>query len=219
MIQKRSQLLLLGKKIGMTQIYNEAGCLLPVTVVQIEPSPVIQIKTKENDGYNAVQVGSRKNKESRLSKAELGHLKKAKAPALADLKEFRVQDTSQFAIGQVFTVDCFQPGEMVDVIGLSKGHGFQGVVSRYSFAGGPATHGHMSHRRAGSCGMRAKPGHIIKGKRMPGHMGDVRRTIQNLQIVKVLSDKNLLLIKGSVPGANGGKVFVRKAKKGKQVAA
>ena len=205
--------MLLGKKIGMTQVFGENNRLHPVTVVQVGPCPITQIKTVEKDGYNAVQIGYGEQKESRLSKGKLGHLKKAKVGALTHLKEFRVDDISGFNVGDVLTVDSFQKGEKIDVIGTTKGRGFQGVVRRYNFGGGPASHGSMFHRRGGSFGMCQWPGRILKGKKMPGHMGDVRRTVQNLEIINILPEKNIILIKGSLPGSNNSLVTVRTAKK------
>ena len=204
----------------MTQVFDENNRLHPVTVVQVGPCPVTQVKTVEKDGYNAVQVGYKEQKEQRLNKAKLGHLAKAKQGGLVHLREFRVEDVSEFNVGDVLTAESFQEGQMIDVIGTSKGRGFQGVVKRYNFAGGPASHGSMFHRRGGSYGMCQWPGHVIKGKKMPGHMGDVRRTVQNLQVVKVLPEKNLVLIRGSIPGSNGSLVTVRTAVKNrnKQVA-
>ncbi|MCG8526317.1 MAG: 50S ribosomal protein L3 [Opitutales bacterium] len=207
---------LLGKKIGMTQVFGDDNRLYPVTVVQVGPCPITQIKTVEKDGYNAVQIGYGEQKESRLSKAELGHLKGSKAGALSHLKEFRVDDVSEFNLGDVLTVESFKEGDKIDIIGTTKGRGFQGVVKRYNFAGGPASHGSMFHRRGGSYGMCQWPGHVIKGKKMPGHMGTVQRTVQNLQVVKVIPEKNLLLIKGSMPGFNGALVTVRTAIKKKR---
>jgi large subunit ribosomal protein L3 len=204
---------LLGKKIGMTQVFDENNRLHPVTVVQVGPCPITQIKTVESDGYNAVQIGYGEQKESRMSQAELGHLKKAKVAALSHLKEFRVDSVDDLNVGDVLTVDAFQQGEKVDVIGTTKGRGFQGVVKRYNFGGGPASHGSMFHRRGGSYGMCQWPGHIIKGKKMPGHMGAAQRTVQNLKVVKVVPEKNILLIRGSLPGNDGSLVVVRTAKK------
>lgn len=200
----------------MTQVFGDDNRLYPVTVVQVGPCPITQIKTVEKDGYNAVQIGYGEQKESRLSKAELGHLKGSKAGALSHLKEFRVDDVSEFNLGDVLTVESFKEGDKIDIIGTTKGRGFQGVVKRYNFAGGPASHGSMFHRRGGSYGMCQWPGHVIKGKKMPGHMGTVQRTVQNLQVVKVIPEKNLLLIKGSMPGFNGALVTVRTAIKKKR---
>jgi len=211
---------LLGTKIGMTQVFDENNRLHPVTVVQVGPCPVTQVKTVEKDGYNAVQIGFKEQKEQRLNKAKLGHLAKAKQGGLVHLREFRVEDISEFNVGDVLTAESFEEGQMIDVVGTTKGRGFQGVVKRYNFAGGPASHGSMFHRRGGSYGMCQWPGHVIKGKKMPGHMGDKRRTVQNLKVVKVLPEKNLVLIRGSVPGSIGSLLTVRTAVKNrnKQVA-
>ncbi|MGB0257663.1 MAG: 50S ribosomal protein L3 [Coraliomargarita sp.] len=206
---------LLGKKIGMTQVFDENNRLVPVTVIEAGPCPVTQVKTSEKDGYSAVQIGFRAQKEHRLSKAALGHFKKAGVEALAELREFRVENEGELNVGDVLTVEKFEAGQKIDVIGTSKGRGFQGVVKRYGFAGGPASHGSMFHRRGGSYGMCQWPGHVIKGKKMPGHMGDVQRTVQNLTVVKVLADKNLILVKGSIPGSRGSLVSVRTAVKSK----
>jgi large subunit ribosomal protein L3 len=206
---------LLGKKIGMTQVYDGENNLVPVTVVQAGPCPVTQVKTAAKDGYDAVQIGFGEQKESRLSAAELGHLKKAGVSPVSHLQEIRLAGAAEVKVGDVFTVEKFAAGQMVDVIGTVKGRGFQGVMKRHDMAGQPDSHGHMMHRRIGSIGMRQTPGHVFKGKRMPGHMGSVQRTAQNLRVVQVLAEKNLLLIKGSFPGANGELVLVRPAKKSK----
>jgi len=206
---------LIGKKIGMTQVYDGENNLVPVTVVQAGPCPVTQVKTAAKDGYHAVQIGFGPQKEHRLSQPELGHLRKAGAAPLSHLSEIRLDGEATHKVGDVLTVETFAPGQMVDVIGTVKGRGFQGVMKRHNMAGQPDTHGHMMHRRPGSIGMRQTPGHVFKGKRMPGHMGAVRRTSQNLRVVQVLAEKNLLLIKGSLPGANGEIVLVRQAKKAK----
>jgi large subunit ribosomal protein L3 len=206
---------LLGKKIGMTQVYDAENNLVPVTVVQAGPCPVTQVKTVETDGYHAVQIGFGSNKESRLSAGEIGHLKKAGVAPLNHLQEIRLPAAAEVKVGDVITVEKFAAGQMVDVIGTVKGRGFQGVMKRHDMSGQPDSHGHMMHRRIGSIGMRQTPGHVFKGKRMPGHMGSVRRTVQNLRVVQVLAEKNLLLIKGSFPGANGELVLVRPAKKSK----
>lgn len=206
---------LIGKKIGMTQVYDGENNLVPVTVVQAGPCPVTQVKTAAKDGYHAVQIGFGPQKEHRLSQPEIGHLRKAGVEPLSHLSEIRLEGESAHKVGDVLTVETFAPGQMVDVIGTVKGRGFQGVMKRHNMAGQPATHGHMMHRRVGSIGMRQTPGHVFKGKRMPGHMGNVRRTSQNLRVVQVLAEKNLLLIKGSLPGANGEIVLVRQAKKAK----
>lgn len=200
----------------MTQVYDGANTLVPVTVIEAGPCPVTQIKTAQSDGYEAVQIGFGAQKTQRMSKPELGHLKEAGAEPLRKLAEFRVENASEFKLGDVITVAKFSEGQMVDIIGTTKGRGFQGVMKRYNFDGQPQTHGHMMHRRPGSVGCRQTPGHVYKGRKMPGHMGQVRRTTQNHPIVKILEDKNILLIKGSIPGAKGDIVIVRPAKKAKK---
>jgi large subunit ribosomal protein L3 len=205
--------LLIGKKIGMTQVFDENNQLLPVTVLEAGPCPVTQIKTIETDGYNAVQIGFGPQKESRLSQQALGHLKKAGVEPVRILQEFLLTDGEEYTPGQLLTVEKFNEGEKVDVIGVTKGHGFQGVVKRYRFGGGPASHGSMTHRRGGSYGFCQDPGHVIKGKKMPGHMGSKKRTVQNLRVVKIDTERNLILVKGSLPGANGSIIAVRPAKK------
>ena len=200
----------------MTQVYDGANTLVPVTVIEAGPCPVTQIKTAQSDGYEAVQIGFGAQKTQRMSKPELGHLKKAGAEPLRKLAEFRVENASEFKLGDVITVAKFSEGQMVDIIGTTKGRGFQGVMKRYNFDGQPQTHGHMMHRRPGSVGCRQTPGHVYKGRKMPGHMGQVRRTTQIHPIVKILEDKNILLIKGSIPGAKGDIVIVRPAKKAKK---
>ncbi|MGC6456147.1 MAG: 50S ribosomal protein L3 [Coraliomargaritaceae bacterium] len=206
---------LLGKKIGMTQVFDDDNRLIPVTAIEVGPCPVTQVKTAEKDGYSAVQIGYRPQKEQRLSKAARGHFKKAGVEAHAELSEFRTEEGTDLNVGDVLTVDRFEAGQKIDVVGTSKGRGFQGVVKRYGFAGGPASHGSMFHRRGGSYGMCQWPGHVIKGKKMPGHMGDVQRTVQNLTVVKVLTDENIILVKGSIPGSRGSLVTVRSAVKNK----
>lgn len=208
--------IIIGKKLGMTQVYDGANTLVPVTVIEAGPCPVTQIKTAQSDGYEAVQIGFGAQKTQRMSKPELGHLKKAGTEPLRKLAEFRVENASEFKLGDVITVAKFSEGQMVDIIGTTKGRGFQGVMKRYNFDGQPQTHGHMMHRRPGSVGCRQTPGHVYKGRKMPGHMGQVRRTTQNHPIVKILEDKNILLIKGSIPGAKGDIVIVRPAKKAKK---
>lgn len=206
---------LIGKKIGMTQVYDGENNLVPVTVVQAGPCPVTQVKTTASDGYDAIQIGFGPQKAHRLSDPEIGHLRKAGVEPLTHLSEIRCDAEPKQKVGDVLTVETFAAGQLVDVIGISKGRGFQGVMKRHNMSGQPQTHGHMMHRRVGSIGMRQTPGHVFKGKRMPGHMGNVQRTSQNLRVVQVLAEKNLLLIKGSLPGANGEIVHVRQAKKSK----
>jgi len=211
---------LLGKKIGMTQVYDAQNVLVPVTVVEAGPCAIVQVKTTEIDGYNAVQLGFTTKKIKNTSKAELSHAKKAgleQPPRV--LGEVRLTETPTAKLGDVLNVGIFQEGQLVDVIGISKGKGFQGVVKRFRVAGGPAAHGSMFHRRIGSIGMRQTPGRTWKNQRMPGHMGTLQRTMQNLRVVKIIADKNLILVKGAIPGANGDDVIVRSALKGQPKAA
>jgi large subunit ribosomal protein L3 len=206
---------LLGKKIGMTQVYDAQNVLIPVTVVEAGPCAILQVKTVATDGYNAVQLGFSQKKIKNTAKAELNHAKKAGlevAPRV--LGEVRLVDTPTQKVGDLITVESFKEGQLVDVIGVTKGKGFQGVVKRFRVGGGPAAHGSMFHRRIGSIGMRQTPGRTWKNQAMPGHMGSQRRTAQNLRVVKVIADKNLILVKGAIPGANGDDVIVRTAIKG-----
>ena len=206
---------LLGKKIGMTQIYDAGNVLVPVTVVEAGPCPVVQVKTEATDGYNAVQLGFARKKTKNTSKAELNHARKAgltEAPRV--LGEVRLAAAAAAKPGDVVTVAAFKEGELIDVIGVSKGKSFQGVVRKHHVAGGPAAHGSMFHRRIGSIGMRQTPGRSWKNQAMPGHLGRDQCTVQNLRVVKVLPEKNLLLVKGAIPGANGDDVIVRSAIKG-----
>ncbi len=205
--------ILLGIKLGMTQVYDEQGRRIPVTVVQAGPCPVVQVKTTETDGYNAIQIGFKAQKASRLTQPELGHLKKAGVEPVVHLQEFRTTNPAQYTVASELNVSLFAKGERVDVIGTTKGRGFQGVVKRFRHRGGPASHGSMTHRRGGSYGQREFTAEIMKGKKMPGHMGDARRTAQNLEVVDIIPEKNLLLIRGSFAGYNGSSVVVRKAVK------
>jgi len=204
---------ILGKKIGMTQVYDGDNALVPVTVVEAGPCPVVQVKTVETDGYNAVQLGFGPQKEQRLSKAEVGHTKKAGVGPTRQLSEVRLSAAPTAKAGDVVTVAIFKEGQMVDVIGVTKGKGFQGVVKRFRVAGGPASHGSMFHRRIGAIGMRQTPGRVWKNQAMPGHMGQLSRTVQNLKVVKIIAEKNLLLVRGAVPGSVGTDVIIRFAKK------
>jgi len=208
---------LLGKKIGMTQVYDAQNVLVPVTVVEAGPCPVVQVKTVETDGYNAVQLGFGARKAKNASKAEANHAKKAgvdSAPRV--LNEVRLTEAFTGKAGDVITVSAFTEGQIIDVLGVSKGKGFQGVVKKHGAAGGPAAHGSMFHRRIGSIGMRQTPGRTWKNQAMPGHMGSNNRTVQNLRVVKILADKNLILVKGAIPGANGDDVIIRSGKKAKK---
>jgi len=202
---------LIGKKVGMTQVYNETGELVPVTVIEAGPCPIVQVKREAADGYNAIQIGFGSKKEKNTSNGALGHFKKAGAAPLRFLREVRLDSEPEQEAGTLLTVDMFEGEAKVDVIGTTKGRGFQGVVKRWNFAGGPASHGSMFHRRGGSYGMCQWPGKVIKGKKMPGRFGTDRRTVQNLKVVKILPEKNLILVKGSIPGATGSTILVRKA--------
>lgn len=204
---------LIGKKVGMTQVYHGDNVLVPVTVIQAGPCSVTQVKTVASDGYNAIQLGFGERRASRLKAPQKGHFAKAGVTPAQTLREVRSADAPTQKVGDVLDVSLFQAGEMVDVVATSKGRGFQGVMKRHGMAGQPATHGHMMHRRPGSIGMRQTPGRVFKNKPMPGHMGDKRRTVQNLEVVRVIADRNLLLVRGSVPGANGAELLVRAAKK------
>jgi len=205
---------LIGKKIGMTQIFDENGLAVPVTLIEAGPCYVTQIRNPEKDGYNAVQLGFEEVKPKRLTGGQLGHLKNNELPPLRFLREFRVK-APQVNEGDKLTVDdVFAVGEQVDVVGTSKGKGFQGVVKRYGFRGGPKTHGQSDRQRApGSVGAGTSPGHVFKGKRMPGHMGFERVTIHNLRVEYVDADRNLLGVRGAIPGAKGGVVMIKEARK------
>jgi len=208
---------ILGKKLGMTQVYDAQNVLVPVTVVEAGPCSVVQVKTVETDGYNAVQIGFSQKKEKNTAAGELGHAKKAglqSAPRA--LAEVRLSSASTLKVGDVVNATAFAEGQLVDVIGVTKGKGFQGVVRRWRVAGGPASHGSMFHRRIGAIGMRQTPGRVWKNQVMPGHMGQEKRTVQNLRVVKVIAEKNLILVKGAIPGANGDDVIVRSAIKGQR---
>ena len=210
---------LLGKKLGMTQVYDAQNVLVPVTVVEAGPCSVVQVKTAETDGYNAVQIGFSSKKTKNTSKAELAHAKKGGldvAPRV--LSEVRLPSAPTLKVGDIVNVTSFVEGQFVDVIGVTKGKRFQGVVKRFRVAGGPAAHGSMFHRRIGSIGQRQTPGRTWKNQAMPGHMGSEKRTVQNLRVVKVIADKNLILVKGAIPGANGDDVIVRSAIKGRSKA-
>jgi large subunit ribosomal protein L3 len=202
---------LLGKKLGMTQIFDEAQ-LVPVTVISAGPCRVVMVKTKEHDGYEAVQLAYDEVKERKLSKSELGHLKKHEAPASRTLKEFK--KAGDVAVGQTIKVDIFKKGDWVDVTGVSKGKGFQGVVRRHHYSGGPESHGSMFHRHPGSIGASSFPSRVWKGKTLPGHMGAEQVTSQRLKVIEARPEENLLFVRGSIPGAANGLVVVRKSKKG-----
>lgn len=201
---------LLGKKLGMTQIYDDS-VLEPVTVIEAGPCRVVAIKTRERDGYEAVQLSFGEVKERKLSQGELGHLKKHQAPASRHLREF--QKVGEVAVGQIIKADLFKKGDWVDVIGVSKGKGYQGVMRRHNYSGGPESHGSMFHRAPGSIGSSSYPSRVWKNKALPGHMGSERVTVQRLKIIEAKPDENLLFVRGAVPGGENGLVVVRKSKK------
>ena len=209
---------ILGKKIGMTQIFLQDGRLVPVTVVEAGPCTITQVKTTQTDGYEAVQVGFGELSEQRakklLNKPELGHFNKAGVAPARHLREFRFEDISAYSVGGVIKCDVFQEGDKVDAIGISKGHGFTGVIQRWNHHTGPMAHGSKYHRGVGSMGANSDPSRVFKNKKMPGQYGGERVTIQNLEVVKVDAERNLLMIKGAIPGANGSLVMVRDAVKG-----
>jgi large subunit ribosomal protein L3 len=205
---------IIGKKVGMAQVFLEDGNAAPVTIIEAGPCPVIQKKTLEKDGYEALQLGFLPKKQTRVNKPLQGHFAKAEKGTYYVLKEIRVDELSQFEIGQEVTVDIFKPGEMVDVIGTSKGRGFTGVVKRHGFHGSPAGHGtHEYFRHGGSIGAAAYPSRTFKGMKMPGRYGNSRVTVQSLKIIDVRPDRNILLIKGAVPGWRNGIVIVQAAEK------
>ena len=199
---------ILGKKIGMTEVFTKDGKLIPVTVVSCEPNTVMQVKTKATDGYEAIQLGITDKKEKRANKAEIGHAKKANVSPKRFLKEIRGVNPSDYSLGQTLKVeDVFAAGEMVDVTGISKGKGFQGVIKRWNQSRGPMGHGSKYHRGVGSLGTML-PMHVIKGKKMPGQMGNVQRTVQNLEVVSIDTENNVILIKGNVPGPKKSFVMI-----------
>ena len=203
---------LIGKKVGMTQIFDDAGNAVPVTVIEAGPCYVTQVRTIENDGYSAVQLGFEETKPHKLTGGELGHLKKYDLPPLKYLKEFRTKD--ELETGQELTVEVFEEGERVDVVGKPKGRGFAGVVKRHGFAGGPKTHGQSDrHRAPGSIGATTTPGRVYKGKRMAGRMGNHFVTSENLLVARIDNEKNLIAVRGSVPGPKGSVVVVKEARK------
>ncbi len=203
---------ILGKKLGMTQIFTAEGIVIPVTVVEAGPNVVTQIKTVENDGYSALQVGFGDAKEKSLNKPQKGHLAAANV-LKKHLKEFRVEATEEFSVGQELKADLFAEGDKIDVSGISKGKGFQGPIKRHGQSRGPESHGSRYHRRPGSMGAASFPGRVFKNKKLAGHMGSVKVTVQNLEVVKVDADKNLILVKGAIPGAKGSVVTIKEAVK------
>lgn len=204
--------IMLGKKIGMTQIFDSEGKMVPVTVVEAGPCTVIQIKDSKNDGYDAIQIGYGSIKEKNVTNPLKGHYAKANTKPLRYLREFRMENTAEYTAGQEFSVEVFEAGDLVDVSGVTKGKGFQGAIKRHGFSRGPMAHGSRYHRRTGSLGALG-PNRVFKGKKLPGHMGSLKVTIQNLEIVKVVAEQNLLLVKGSIPGAKKSFITIKKAVK------
>ena len=204
---------ILARKVGMTQIFNEAGELVPVTVLQAGPCVVTQVKTVENDGYSAVQVGFGDIREKLVNKPKKGHFAKAGVTAKRFLKEFRLEDAESYTLGQEIKADVFAAGDKVDATAKSKGKGFQGAIKRHGQSRGPMAHGSKYHRHAGSNGSATTPGRVFKGKHMPGHMGAVRVTVQNLEVVSVDAEKNLILVKGAVPGPKKSLVMLKESVK------
>ena len=206
---------LLGSKVGMTRIYNEDGTASPVTVLQMLPNRISQLKTVETDGYNAIQLTTGAKKASKVNKPESGHYAKASVESGNFTRESRVDSVEEYEVGSELTVDLFEVGQRVDVTGITIGKGFAGVLKRYNFAGKDATHGNsINHRTPGSIGQNQTPGRVFKGKKMSGHMGAVKQTTQNLTVISIDSEKHLLLIKGAVPGSRGGSILVKTAVKG-----
>lgn len=203
---------ILGRKIGMTQVFSKDGKLVPVTVIEVEPNVVTQVKTIENDGYNAIQLATVSVKEKHSNKASMGHTKKANTAPKRFLKEIRGVDTNSYTLGQELTASLFEAGEVVDVTGISKGKGYQGVIKKNNQSRGPMGHGSKYHRGVGSLGTML-PKRVLKGKALPSHMGDVQTTIQNLEIIKVDMDENCILVKGSVPGVKKSLVLIKTAVK------
>ena len=204
---------ILGKKIGMTQVFTEDGQLIPVSVIQAGPCQVVQKKTEEVDGYTAVQVGYEDKKERRANKPEKGHFQKANVPVKKYLKEFKLDNAAEPNVGDELTVEQFADGDVLDVTGTSKGHGFAGTIKRWGTHRGPMTHGSKSKRVSGSMGMCSNPGRVFKGKVLPGHMGVQKVTVQNLEVVKIDAEQNLILVKGAIPGNKGGLVTIRNSVK------
>lgn len=204
---------IMGKKIGMTQIFDAQGRMIPVTVVEALPNVVVQIKTEEKEGYNAIQVGFGEIRENLVNKPRKGTFAKAGVAPKRFLKEFRLEDISSYNVKDEITVTVFAEGDKVDVSGISKGKGFQGVIKRWNFHRGPETHGSKFHRAVGSMGASSDPSRTFKNKKMPGQMGNVKRTVQNLEIVKVMPERNVILIKGGIPGPNKGTVVIKNSVK------
>lgn len=203
---------ILGTKLGMTQVFDDAGRAIPVTVIQAGPCPVTQVKTKETDGYSAIQIGFKETTEKALNKPELGHLAKANAAPLRHLKEYRIDDAGSYELGQSITVDTFEAGQLIDVTGTSIGKGFAGYQKRHNFRRGPMSHGSKNHRLPGSTGAGTTPGRVYPGKRMAGRLGSSKVTVRKLTVVRVDTERNLILVKGAVPGKPGALLSIAPAK-------
>jgi large subunit ribosomal protein L3 len=205
---------IVGRKVGMTQLLTSSGVVVPVTIIEAGPCYVTQVKTQDKDGYSAVQLGFRETRQKRLTKGQLGHLRRNNLPALRVLREFRVKSEDEYKVGEKILADLFVVGEQVDVMGISKGRGFQGGVKRHGFHGGPRTHGQSDRLRApGASSSGTTPGRIYKGKRMAGHMGNAPVTVSNLKVVLVDSERNLLAVRGAVPGMKNGLLVITEARK------
>jgi large subunit ribosomal protein L3 len=210
---------IIGRKIGMTQIFLEDGSAVPATVIEAGPCKVVQKKTKEKDGYDALQLGFLPKNEKRVNKPLSGHYKKAGTGSFTLLREFRMEDVGGYELGQEVTLNLFKPGDVVDVTGVSKGRGFAGVIKRHKFHGFPASRGtHEYFRHGGAVGMHSYPARVFKGMKMPGHYGNERVTVQNIRVIDVKEDQNLILLQGGIPGARHGFVFIRSASKQKKSA-
>jgi large subunit ribosomal protein L3 len=209
-IKKEAMIGLIGRKVGMTQIFGEKGDVLPVTVIEAGPCPVTEVRTPERDGYAAVQLGFGSNKETRYTKPVLGQFKTRNLPPSRHLREFRVADASAYQVGQSLTVALFEKGQLIDIQGVTKGRGFAGVVKRHGFVAGHASHGPTHGKQPGSIGASAYPSRVVKGKRLPGRMGGENLTVRNLEVVGVDPEQNVLLVRGAVPGPTNGLVIVKK---------
>jgi len=204
---------IVAKKLGMTQVFAENGALVPVTVLDVSPNVVVQVKTNENDGYEAIQVGFGELKEKQMTKPVGGHFKKANVMPKKFLREFRFENAAEYSVGNEIKADIFAVGDRVDVSGVSKGKGFQGAIKRHGFSRGPMAHGSKYHRHAGGMSAGTSPGKVAKGRKLPGHMGNVKVTVQNLTVVRADAEKNILLVKGPVPGPKGTVVIVKESVK------
>ncbi|MDR1435767.1 MAG: 50S ribosomal protein L3 [Puniceicoccales bacterium] len=214
MKDEKRVLLLFGRKLGMARICDSMNRSIAVTAIHVDPCQVVALRTVGGDGYSAIQVGADEVAATRISHAEAGHCAKNGCKAWRKLMEIRVSDPSAYSVGEILDLTSIGENEQLDVAGITKGHGFQGVMKRYGFSGGPDSHGSMFHRRGGSYGQREEPGRIYRGRKMPGHMGATKRTAQNVSAVRVCADRNLLFVRGSVPGFNGSLLSIRTAKKG-----